>query len=243
MSPISRKQPLYDQLVDLLREKIENGEYGPGDLLPSERELCETYGLSRTTVRLALAELENLGLVVRQHGRGTFVSSAVHEATNLMGTYSFTEQMKAMGRHPKTKVIEFETLEATKNIANSLKIRIGEPVIMMRRLRLADDVPMMIERTYLPSSEFIGLSEKDVSAKPLYDIIENDYQQRIRVADEEFSASLATKDEAGYLDIPEGSAVLKLYRTTYNTKNVVIEYTRSVARADQFRYRIAHYRG
>ena len=83
MTPISRKQPLYDQLVDLLHEKIEN-EMGPGDMLPSERELCETYGLSRTTVRLALAELERQGLVTRQHGRGTFVSESVREATNLM---------------------------------------------------------------------------------------------------------------------------------------------------------------
>ena len=108
MTPISRKQPLYDQLVDLLHEKIEN-EMGAGDMLPSERELCETYGLSRTTVRLALAELERQGLVTRQHGRGTFVSESVREATNLMGTYSFTEQMKSMGRVPTTVVLEFDT--------------------------------------------------------------------------------------------------------------------------------------
>ena len=69
----TKKQPLYDQLVDILTEKIEQ-EYRPGDLMPSERELSERYGLSRTTVRLALQELEQLGMVVRQHGRGTFVA-------------------------------------------------------------------------------------------------------------------------------------------------------------------------
>ena len=94
MATTSRKQPLYDQLVDLLREKIEN-DMEPGDLLPSERELSERYGLSRTTVRLALKELETLGLISRKHGKGTFVSDSSREATNLMGAYSFTEQMRS----------------------------------------------------------------------------------------------------------------------------------------------------
>ena len=82
----TRKQPLYDQLVDILSEKIEH-ECVAGDMLPSERELSERYGLSRTTVRLALQELESLGLVVRQHGRGTFVSDRSVQATNLTQSY------------------------------------------------------------------------------------------------------------------------------------------------------------
>ena len=85
----ARKQPLYDQLVDILTEKIDH-EYHAGDMIPSERELSERYGLSRTTVRLALQELERLGLVVRQHGRGTFVTDRSAKATNLMQSYSFT---------------------------------------------------------------------------------------------------------------------------------------------------------
>ena len=80
----SKKQPLYDQLVDILIDRIEQ-EYRPGDLLPSERELSERYGLSRTTVRLALRELEDLGMVLRQHGRGTFVADRSAQVTNLSG--------------------------------------------------------------------------------------------------------------------------------------------------------------
>lgn len=241
MASISRKQSLYRQLVDLLHEKIES-EMGPGDMLPSERELCEMYGLSRTTVRLALAELERQGLVTRRHGRGTFVSNSVREATNLMGAYSFTEQMKGMGRVPTTVVLEFNTREVPKHIAACLGLRIGDPVIRMKRLRIADDVPMMVERTYLPASEFPGLSRGDVEGQPLYDIVEKVYHETIRVAKEEFCASVARKDDAELLDIGEAAPVLKLYRTTYNMKNVAIEYTRSAARADQFRYKISHYR-
>lgn len=237
----THKQPLYGQLVDLLSEKIVN-ELEPGAILPSERELSERYGLSRTTVRLALKELETLGLIVRKHGKGTFVADASSEATNLMGTYSFTEQMKSMGRMPKTQILEFEVREATKSVAKHLGLRLGDPVYWMRRLRLADDVPMMVEGTYMPVHDFVGLTLEGVSSQPLYDIIEKVYNQQIHVAEEEFSASIARMDEAKLLGVPEGSPVLDLVRTTYSTRNLIVEYTHSVARADQFKYKISHVR-
>ena len=135
-----RKQPLYDQLVDILTEKIEH-EYRPGDLMPSERELSERYGLSRTTVRLALQELERLGLVVRQHGRGTFVADRSAQTTNLMQTYSFTEQMRELGRVPETTILEFAEIEADKNLAEHMGTKIGDRIFKLKRLRSADGMP------------------------------------------------------------------------------------------------------
>jgi GntR family transcriptional regulator len=241
MTPISRKQPLYDQLVDLLHEKIEN-EMGAGDMLPSERELCETYGLSRTTVRLALAELERQGLVTRQHGRGTFVSDSVREATNLMGTYSFTEQMRSMGRVPSTVVLEFDTREAPKHIAACLGLRIGDHVIRMKRLRIADGIPMMVERTYLPASEFLGLTQGRRGAAPLRPYGEGLPRDHPRGERRSSARALPARTTRSFSAF-RGAPVLKLYRTTFNVKNTAIEYTRSVARADQFRYKVSHYRG
>lgn len=242
MPRVPEKQPLYDQLFDLIHEKIDN-ELNPGDPLPSERSLCEKYGLSRTTVRLAMAELEARGLIVRKHGMGTFVADVAQEPSNLMDTYSFTEQMKSLGRNPRTEILEFEYCEAPRHIAEQLGIGLGDQTVRMSRLRMADGIPMMVERTYLPAREFRGLSRNDVENKPLYDIIEKDYGQVVRVADEEFCASVARAHEATALDIAEGAPVLRLYRTTRNTSGTVIEYTRSVARADQFRYKISHQRG
>ncbi len=241
MGAAARKQPLYDQLVDILRDQIEN-EMEPGDLLPSERELSERYGLSRTTVRLALKELETLGLITRRHGKGTFVSDLTSKAMDLTTNYSFTEQMRDAGRDPKTVDLEFRTLDATKTVADRMGLHLGDKVHCMKRLRLADGVPMMVERTYVPAERFIGLDAGAVSGKSLYAIFENDYHEVIRVAEEEFFASVARKNDADVLSIAEGAPVLQLIRVTYNDKNLVIEYTHSVARADQFKYKVTHVR-
>ena len=237
----ARKQPLYDQLVDILTEKIDH-EYRAGDMIPSERELSERYGLSRTTVRLALQELERLGLVVRQHGRGTFVTDRSAKATNLMQSYSFTEQMRAMGRDPETTILEFCEMEADKNLAEHMGLHIGDRIFKLKRLRSADNRPMMVERSYLPVRQFLSLKRPLLESKPLYDVIEQDFQQKIRVAEEEFYASIARPTDAHLLAIVEGSPVLDLVRTTYNESNEVVEYTLSVARADQFKYKVYHQR-
>ena len=192
MAMRAKRQPLYDQLVDILSEKIEY-EYRPGDLMPSERELSERYGLSRTTVRLALQELERLGLVVRQHGRGTFVADRSARTTNLLQAYSFTDQMIEMGRVPETTILEFSEHEADAKMAECMQIRPGDRIFKLKRLRSADGMPMMVERSYL-------------------------------------------------LGIGENAPVLDLVRTTYNVSNEVVEYTLSVARGDQFKYKVYHHR-
>ncbi|QWT17446.1 GntR family transcriptional regulator [Collinsella sp. zg1085] len=237
----ARRQPLYDQLVDILTEKIDH-EFRPGDLMPSERELSERYGLSRTTVRLALQELERLGMVVRQHGRGTFVADRSAQTTNLMHAYSFTEQMRELGREPKTTIIEFCEMEADRNLAEHMGVRIGDKLFKMKRLRAADGIPLMVERTYLPFRKFLLLKRPMIEHKALYDLMEQDFHEKIKLAEEEFFASIARPADAHILGIAEGAPVLDLVRTTYNVNNEIIEYTLSVARADQFKYKVYHRR-
>jgi transcriptional regulator, gntR family len=101
---------------------------------------------------------------------------------------------------------------------------------------------MMLEVTYLPVSQFFSLTAHDVEQKSLYQIFEEDYNIKIGVAEEEFKASIARSDDATLLQISEGSPVLSLTRTTYNDRNIIVEFTLSVARADQFRYKIVHTR-
>lgn len=241
MAARSSKQPLYDQLVDILTEKIEY-QCVPGDLLPSERELSERYGLSRTTVRLALQELERQGLVIRQHGRGTFVADRSASTTDLMQSYSFSEQMREMGRVPETTILEFDEIEVDKSLAEHMGLRIGDKVFKVKRLRCADGTPMMVERTYLPVRKFMALKRPMLEDRSLYELIEQRFGEKVRLAEEEFFASVARSSDARLLDISEGDPVLDLVRTTYSLTNEILEYTLSVARADQFKYKVMHYR-
>lgn len=235
------KRPIYDQLVEILRSKIEN-EMTSNDKMLSERGICEQYGVSRTTVRLAMAELEHMGYIYKRHGKGTFVAALNKNSQNLMDSYSFTDHMKEQGKNPSTKVLSFEILESTNYFAENLGISPGEKMIKITRLRLADELPMMLERTYLPMKEFAGLTEDMVTKKPLYEIFRENYGEIIKVADEEFSAGLLSDREAQLLEVPIDSACLKLLRTTYNNDNRVIEFTLSVARSDKFVYKVRHLR-
>lgn len=235
------KQPLYDKLAEILKEQIET-ELEPNNMLPSERELSHKYGLSRTTVRLTLQELEKIGYIYRQHGKGTFVSNLRSQATNLGESYSFTDHMKALGKEPKTVILEFVVKEANKYFAENLGIKAGDKLIKIKRLRLADGRPMMLERSYLPYCKFMSLARADLEKKALYKIFSEDCHETIKMADEEFYASIVSEEDAKLLQVQADAPVLQLLRTTYNVDNKVIEYTISVARADRFRYKIRHNR-
>lgn len=236
-----KKQSLYGQLVDTIRESIQN-ELKTHDLLPSERELAEIYGVSRTTVRLAMQELEHLGFIYKKHGKGTFVSSISDSILNLTGAYSFTEQMQSMGKKPETIILDFTVIESNKYFSENLGIYKGSKIIKIKRLRLADGEPMMLERTYLPYKRFESLTSEMLEQKPMYDIFLDTYNEKIKSAEEEFYASIVSKKDAENLKVPDGSAALNLIRKTLNQENEVIEYTLSVARADQFRYKVLHKR-
>lgn len=241
MTNSKHNQPLYNQLVDILKTKIEK-EMQVNDRLPSERELSTQYNLSRTTVRIALNELELMGYVHRQHGKGTFVSNVIKGQTDLGGTYSFTEQMKSLGKTPETKILSFKIMNANQFVAEGLGIALDTEIIKIKRLRLADNEPMMLERTYLPLSKFSDLTAEAMQQKPLYDIFLETYNQTVKVADEVLSVGIMTANDARLLSFYEGAPVLKLKRTTYNNKNEIIEYTLSVARGDKFTYHLRHQR-
>lgn len=236
-----RKQPLYDQLVDILKEQIET-ELEPNSMLPSERELSKKYGLSRTTVRLAFQELEKIGYIYRLHGKGTFVSNLMGQATNLDEAYSFSDHMKALGKEPKTVILEYAIVEANKYFAENLETKLGSKMIKIKRLRLADGQPMMLERSYLPHHKFLALTKEALEKKPLYKIFSEDFAETVKIADEEFFASIVSEGDARLLKVQAGAPSLRLLRTTYNVDNEVIEYTMSVARADRFRYKVRHNR-
>ncbi|MCG8540236.1 MAG: GntR family transcriptional regulator [Clostridia bacterium] len=226
--------PLYYQLMDIIIEEINSGKYKEKDKLPSERELCEIYDISRATVRQTIQELEKAGYIYKQHGKGTFVSPERFKQ-NLLKFYSFTEEMKKLGKIPSSKVIAFEIIESNEKIAKKMKMTAGKKVYKFTRLRLADSKPMMLETSYIPYDRFKGISKNDLEQKAMYDIFTERYNVFFSRAEEIFQAVLTREDEAKFLENQPDSPSMMIERITYE-EDMVIEYTVGIARGDRFKY-------
>ena len=231
--------PLYNQLVDVLIAYIKTN-LSVDEKMLSEREICLKYDVSRTTVRAALNELEEMGYILKRHGKGTFVSGLWKEMQNLSDSYSFTDQMRQIEKTPHSQVLSLDYILANQDLAKNLGIQEGEYVYKMKRLRSADGMRMMYETTFIPAYLFPDLTISKLESMPLYELYPRFYNQDIKYADEEFYASVLQEKEAEQLGLPIGSACLRIRRTTYSQENKIIEYTLSVARGDQFVYKIRH---
>ena len=230
------KLPLYYQLADIIKEKIESDELQEHDKLPAERELCDIYSVSRATVRQAMQELEIEGYVYKAHGKGTFVMSKKIKQ-DLQNFYSFTKEMEKIGKKPASLVAEFGVTECSLKIAQKMGMPVGSKVYKFVRLRLADNEPMMLETTYLPYNRFQGLTKEMLETQPLYDILTTRYDTTLTMAEESFVPVATREHEAELLHSIPKSPALMVERLTYEESSV-IEYTVGIVRGDKFRYRV-----
>ena len=229
------RTPLYLQLMDILMEEIDFS-LNENDQLPSEREICDKYDVSRTTVRQAINEMERDGLIYKVHGKGTFVAPNKVKQ-DLIKFYSFTEEMKKLGKKPISKVLSFEIIEADRKISRELKLPETTKVYKFTRLRLADKTPMMLEETFVPLELFPDITKEALEENALYDIFREQYQVEIKMADEYFTPVMANENEAKLLQIPSMLPSLRIERLTFSVNNV-IEYTNTIARGDKFKYHV-----
>lgn len=228
------EQPLYAQLVNKLITYMEEKEYG--DRLPSERELCNIYNMSRTTVRQAMYELELGGYITKVHGKGTFVAKPAGEKNDLSHYYSFTTRTLEQNKTPKVEILDFHLETANKSLLKGLGLREGEKVFRFDRLRLADDIPMMLETTFIPKDISPDLHKELLMETPLYEILERQNHQSIKKVVEHLSAGNLSPKQAQALNLQAGLACLKITRYSYNAQGRVLELTHSFARADLFVY-------
>jgi GntR family transcriptional regulator len=229
MRTIYRNSPVprYHQLKEILRERIRTGEWKPGDLIPSERELSEQYGISRMTARQAITDLVNEGIFFREQGKGTFVTR--HKITQqLMRLTGFTEDIRARGQHPSTQVLMAQMHHADEITAERLHIDVGQMIFTLQRLRLADGEPLAIESSQLSFKGCERLVEEDLEHNSLYQLLESQYGIPLVEAEQELEAGLAGNEEARLLQISPGSAVLYIRRTTFTDRNQPIEYAKSI---------------
>jgi GntR family transcriptional regulator len=213
---------------DRLRELIDDGD--PGEVLPSERDLSARLGVSRPTLRAALDELTRDGLVVRRHGRGTFISQQVPGGD--------TPVPPADGDWD-SEVLEFGVEAAGTRLAQRLRLSPGDEVVRALRRRVVDGEPMALEEIRLPVAIVPGITAADFEAGSLYQRLRDVY--RVRPADAVQTTEPAVTDppESALLGVPLYSPALQFERVTRDDRGRTIELTRSLYRGD--RYRLTHH--
>lgn len=229
----SSKLPLYQQLYAILRRKIVDGDWQPGDMIPTEPELMERYGVSRTTVRQTLDLLVNEDLISRQQGRGTFVEHPTLEQA-LTRIISFTEDMRRRGIEPGTEVLSASLVPAPQGIAEKLEVEPGEELARLKRLRLADEEPMSIEESYLVHRYCPDVLRDDYASNPLREALETYYGIRLVRAKQVIRAIQASPELARHLSIAPSSALLYIERVSYSQRDIPIEFLRIYYRGDRY---------
>lgn len=226
--------PIYEQIYQNLKTKIDNTEFSAGESFPSERELAEKFGVSRMTVRQALNTLKKEGLIYHERGIGAFVSKRkldVH-TRNLVG---FTEEMMERGLKPSSKLLLAKIQKADEETAKDLGIEAGEAVFHLQRLRLADDSPMAFEDAYLPATRYPNLEKIDLERMSLYEVLETEYGVRMSHAEEFLEAMAVTKKIGDALSIKKGAPVLMVHRVVFSDANLAVESVKTFYRADRYR--------
>ena len=230
--------PKYYSLKRDLVKKIEMGEYQENTPILSERELMETYQVSRITVRRAIDELVNEGYLYKIQGKGTYIKGDTSNQ-DLFSISSCTEDVLRLGKRPGRRVLQAESLRADAKRAKALQITGGDTVFCLGRVTLADGEPLNYTRTYLPEKLFPGIGRFDFSRTSLYRILEQEYGVKITTARRTIEAILAKDEIAEYLEVEEGMPLILFGCVTcgmVNGKEEPIETFKSYYRTDQFKF-------
>jgi GntR family transcriptional regulator len=236
MFQINRKSkiPYYQQLYDILVEKIRKGEWKPGDMIPPESELGEQYGLSRNTVRAVMDMLVKQGLLLRERGKGSFVAQPRIEQA-LKRIISFTDDMKQRGIQSSSRVLSAELIPAPEDIADYLDVQPGEELALLKRLRIGNNEPMSVEESYFVHRYCPGFLERhNYEDTSLRETLVNEYGLRWSYARQMIRAVNAPRDLAEQLQVPHKAALLIIERTTYTDQDVPVEFLRIYYRGDRY---------
>ena len=224
--------PLYFQVAQRIENAILEGTLAPGARIENEVALGDRLGLSRPTVRRAIQDLVDKGLLVRRRGIGTQV---VHgQVTRGVELTSLYEDLARDGKKPSTKTLKYEITKADAKVAERLGVAVGSPVLHLRRLRLADSTPVSVMENWLPA-DFTDIGEAELNEHGLYQML------RFRgvtmsVAKQRIGARKAQADEPDLLDIEKNAALLTMDRTAYDNSGRAVEFGHHCYRPDLYSF-------
>lgn len=228
--------PLYYQLISIIKRNVSVGILKPGDIIPSETELCDALQISRSTVRQAIGELESEGLVVRRRGKGTFISEP-KLFRSIEDIYSFSNEMRLMGLSPSSVVHGFEEIQPTDAVAKALELKDPkQKVFKIVRLRLANKEPLMLETTIIPAYIFPGLTRKSLESGSLYTMLREDMGMMPHIAEETYETTVIDEKTAKILQCKAGIGGFFVERRTWSKTGEIYELTQSVIRGDRTKF-------
>ncbi len=245
-------EPLYLQLKQAITENIRSGAWSADSRIPSERELCELYNVSRTTTRRTLSDLVHEGKLYAVSGKGTFVARPFEQKLEPFTGFSEDLQRRALdvefhtgvqdtkaeaGRglmDVASLVLAAEHLEASEKLAKHLGLRVFSPVAKLKRLRFWSGQPISVQTAYLPEHLCPGLLRRDFSAASLFKTLRQAYGLNLTQGHTIIKAGLAGTEEAGLLELENPAAVLRTYQTTFLDTGEVIEYCECVYPGNRF---------
>jgi GntR family transcriptional regulator len=230
--------PYYEQLKQVLMRQIEEGEFKAGDLLPSEHELCDRFGVSRTVVRQALGEMVNEGRLYRMRGKGTFVAKPKLHEQFIESTVGFFEDLTARGHRVESRVMSCEVIQPTEKVAEALELAAGDRCIELVRVRSVNDEVVAFTKSYLPDfgKEFFeDLRKTDMARVSLYRYLEDRWGIRIESGHRSLEAVIATGMLARLLEMDNGGPALAIESVGRNADEHVVEYFQAWHRADRTR--------
>ncbi len=226
--------PLYFQIAQRIEKAILSGDLPAGSRLENEVSLGERLGLSRPTIRRAIQDLVDKGLLVRRRGIGTQV---VHgQVTRGVELTSLYEDLSRSGQKPSTKILEYKKIKADGKMAEKLGVEVGSEVLYMRRLRSADNVAVSIMENWLPA-EFTDISEAELNEHGLYQILRS-RGVTIRVAKQKIGARKASQQESADLFIEKQASLLTMDRTAYDNSGRAVEFGHHCYRPDLYSFEV-----
>lgn len=227
--------PLYSQLKGEIINRIQKGEYKVNDRLPSEKELMEIFGISRTTVRQAVDLLVQEGYLEIRRGIGTFVSKPKYNVWELEELRSFEDEVGRKGLKTETQALGLEIVNINSELKNIYSDKYNK-FYKLTRLRFVERQPSILVTTFVPYDIAPGLEKYNFSAVSLFSILKEDYHIRIDYAKKTFRAINVNKEDAKLLNIKEGTAIQLVKTITYNTDGYPFEFSISRDRGDITRF-------
>jgi DNA-binding GntR family transcriptional regulator len=218
-------EALFTQLASILREKIYSHEWQSGSRIPSEHDLMREFGLSRGTVRRAIGVLIEEGRLVQRRGKGTFVTGPGISHPAGVRPISFAESLRRQGKDFVTHVLTKEVTAAPESVANALDIKVGDPVMYMRRVRTVEGVPVICQESWTNLSECKGIEDMDFTQVSLFDAVERTSKRKVKYSVMKYEALVAGHEHGALLRCDENTAVLHLEQVIHLEDDAKIEWS------------------